>query len=281
MTIAATASTPRPQPRAPSATAKAPLPAAGSALVPSPPADTRTAAAGSSLAETLYILDAFNHRHHNQHRATHWWPSFRILHRRLRALYDALLFSTRIPVGRPALSNPLSSSSAAARGRLVRLRAGWMRAHIVPRAYVSFSQLAADNQHAPLGLLLLAVLSRVDTVLATLVPSDDSAALLAPEVNLPRASVTVAHSMPMETEAPPPDLGVPVSRQVIPHPVEKHDKHAYERSPSESNKKRPRDTTADVAATGASGERRESKKKSRKKGKDGSDAFASLFGSLA
>jgi hypothetical protein len=34
----------------------------------------------------------------------------------------------------------------------------------------TFSQLAADNQHAPLGLLLLSVLARTNTILSQLVP---------------------------------------------------------------------------------------------------------------
>lgn len=132
-TTTATAA-PRPPPSPPpppsAATAKAPGPGATAALLlPSSPADTR--AANTSITETLHILDAFNHRHHNQHRATHWWSSFRILRRRLQSLRDALLSSARA-----APAGGRQTTSSLSRWQAVRLRAGWMRTHVVPRAYM-------------------------------------------------------------------------------------------------------------------------------------------------
>ncbi|GJN78081.1 hypothetical protein PLIIFM63780_001574 [Purpureocillium lilacinum] len=278
-TTTATAA-PRPPPSPPpppsAATAKAPGPGATAALLlPSSPADTR--AANTSITETLHILDAFNHRHHNQHRATHWWSSFRILRRRLQSLRDALLSSARA-----APAGGRQTTSSLSRWQAVRLRAGWMRTHVVPRAYISFSQLAADNQHAPLGLLLLAVLGRVDTVLATLAPSDDAKTLPPPAVQSSRANVTTARPMPAETEteAPPPDLGVAVSRQDVPRPV-KREKRAEESAPSDHTKKRSRDVKSEAAGSDTAGKQRQSNKKNKKKSKDGGDAFANLFGSLA
>ncbi|KAL3963676.1 hypothetical protein ACCO45_000680 [Purpureocillium lilacinum] len=248
-TTTATAA-PRPPPSPPpppsAATAKAPGPGATAALLlPSSPADTR--AANTSITETLHILDAFNHRHHNQHRATHWWSSFRILRRRLQSLRDALLSSAR------------AAPPGAVRQRL-RCRAG----------RPSFSQLAADNQHAPLGLLLLAVLGRVDTVLATLAPSDDAKTLPPPAVQSSRANVTTARPMPAETEteAPPPDLGVAVSVKMSRALLSA--RSALKRArPLTHTKKRSRDVKSEAAGSDTAGKQRQSNKKNKKKSKDG------------
>ncbi|KAF4506402.1 hypothetical protein G6O67_006492 [Ophiocordyceps sinensis] len=114
-----------------------------------PPTSSRAAA--DSLAVLLPILHAFNHRHRNQHRASHWWASFGLLRRALRRLADCLLLHAEATP--PASAAALGRHSVAARAR-------WLKSHVVPSAYVAFSQLAADNQHAPLGLLLLAILAR-------------------------------------------------------------------------------------------------------------------------
>jgi ribonuclease MRP protein subunit RMP1 len=53
------------------------------------PTALKTAAA-TSLAYVLPVLDAFNHRHKNQHSATHWWSSFSLLRRRSRELATVL-----------------------------------------------------------------------------------------------------------------------------------------------------------------------------------------------
>ncbi|KOS16640.1 hypothetical protein ESCO_004598 [Escovopsis weberi] len=113
----------------------------------------------SSLSAILPILDAFNHRHRNQHRASHWWPVFRITRRAARALSSDL----RSRPSAPSFAPP---------------SAHWLAAHVVPRAYMHVfppplppnAHLAADNQHAPLGLLLLAVLARIHAVLADILP---------------------------------------------------------------------------------------------------------------
>ncbi|KFH43131.1 Ribonuclease MRP protein subunit-like protein [Hapsidospora chrysogenum ATCC 11550] len=95
-----------------------------------------TTAIRGDLSPLLPILEAFNHRNKNQHRASHWWSHFSILRRSLRSL----------------LASGQNASAS---------RASWLRDRIIPRAYM---------QHAPLGLLLLTILARVRSVLSEHLP---------------------------------------------------------------------------------------------------------------
>ncbi|KAH8123021.1 hypothetical protein ACSS6W_008246 [Trichoderma asperelloides] len=133
-----------------------------SATSSSPP-PTLTA---ESFSPLLPILNAFNHRHHNQHRLAHWWPVFRSLRRTIRNLIDDLSPPSTSLSSRPAARQQASSQP-------IPPRAIWLNKHFIPRAYVAFSQLAADNQHAPLGLLLIAILSRIHTALSPLLSVDN------------------------------------------------------------------------------------------------------------
>lgn len=142
-----------------------------------------------SFSPLLPILNAFNHRHHNQHRLAHWWPVFRSLRRTIRNLIDDLSPPSTSLSSRPAARQQASSQP-------IPPRAIWLNKQFIPRAYVyvlvlsltkcsapksstthtldrAFSQLAADNQHAPLGLLLIAILSRIHTALSPLLSVDN------------------------------------------------------------------------------------------------------------
>jgi hypothetical protein len=70
--------------------------------------------AHEALGPLLPILDAFNHRHKNQHRASHWWAELQILRRSVRAL---------------------ATAARQANGSSVRSRADWMKKRIVSRSY--------------------------------------------------------------------------------------------------------------------------------------------------
>ncbi|PHH92570.1 hypothetical protein CDD83_6849 [Cordyceps sp. RAO-2017] len=175
--------------------------------------------APGALPPLLPVLDAFNHRHRNQHRASHWWASFRILRRALGRLVDAL--------GRGV------------RGRVAAC-ARWVAAHVVPRAYVAFTQLAADNQHAPLGLLLVAVLSRVHAVVATLLPPEAVAATVERQ--------SAPH--PPQTPQSAADRGITVSRDQLPTspnpaPVCSERRNASEDGDGEAKKRKRRKKRAD------------------------------------
>lgn len=198
----------------------------------------------------LPILNAFNHRHHNQHRLAHWWPVFRSLRRTIRNLIDDL-------------SSPTSlSSRPAPRREAIPPRAIWLNKHFIPRAYVAFSQLAADNQHAPLGLLLLAILARIHTALSPLsvdIPSTKSQ----PKTN---------RSNDLTNQ----DKGVAIARQELPLtkgiPSVTSTEGIISSGQQQQGSKIGRE--ANKPSSSISKE-----KKKKKKGKG--DALSSLFGSLA
>ncbi|KAM0449385.1 hypothetical protein ACHAPV_008843 [Trichoderma viride] len=213
----------------------------------------------ASLTPLLPILNAFNHRHHNQHRLAHWWPVFRSLRRTVRNLIDDL-------------SPPTSLSSCPSpRREAIPPRAVWLNKHFIPRAYVAFSQLAADNQHAPLGLLLLAILARIHSALTSLsidTPStkpqpktirtndlanqDKGVAIARQELPLAKATPS-ATSTECISSYEQQQQGSKIDREAIKPPKSK----LKEASPSSISKD----------------------KKKKKKGKG--DALSSLFGSLA
>ncbi|POR33618.1 Uncharacterized protein TPAR_06205 [Tolypocladium paradoxum] len=226
--------------------------------------------AGDSLSALLPLIHAFNHRHRNQHRASHWWSSFGILRRALQALADDVLQ----PKSRPP---PPAATTARRRDDVVAVRARWLRSHVVPRAYVAFTQLAADNQHAPLGLMLLAVLGRTDAILADLAPAESPP----PQPSQPAEQplTPVQPRAPSTVESCALDRGVAISRRE----TQRVDEEPAATAPS-SQRRTPRECfkhgrdnkTSDGGETKA-----EDKKKKKKKKKTDSDALSSLFSSLA
>ncbi|KAK4059642.1 hypothetical protein Trihar35433_10689 [Trichoderma harzianum] len=202
------------------------------------------ATATTSLSPILPILNAFNHRHHNQHRLAHWWPVFRIFRRTIRSLIDDLTSRRR----QDAISPPP--------------RAIWLNKHFISRAYIAFSQLAADNQHAPLGLLLLAILARTHTALTQ---------LLDQPIIPPPSSTTRSNDVNQ-------DKGVAIARQKQPPPTERLKTQSTIQSPSdEQGEKLDRDTIKPSKSKSKEIPSKEKKKKKKVKG----DALSSLFGSLA
>ncbi|KAF5634518.1 ribonuclease mrp subunit rmp1 [Fusarium sp. NRRL 52700] len=128
-----------------------------------PPDAALLATTSDSLAPLITILNGFAHRHKNQHSSSHWWSSFSLLRRAVRNLVNDINSRPR-KVKSGGVKRDIQPALA---------RAKWMMRHVVPGAFVTFSQLAADNQHAPLGLLLLSVLARTNTILSQLVPDHD------------------------------------------------------------------------------------------------------------
>ncbi|KFA65469.1 hypothetical protein S40285_00454 [Stachybotrys chlorohalonatus IBT 40285] len=187
-----------------------------------------------SLASLLPILDAFNHRHRNQHHASHWWSGFRLLRRSIRLL----------AVGPSRRSE--------------QDRAGWIGSHAVPRCY-----LTADNQHASLGLLLLAVLARLSAILSTILPEATTRpSTAAPSSNAPSAQEQdQAASGGLDR-----DRGTVVSRQ---HLAVQHAELAQDRS-------RPKPPSPAPPPSKTSKPNKKRKKRSNK-----DDELSSLFGSLS
>ncbi|KAH0526225.1 hypothetical protein TsFJ059_009576 [Trichoderma semiorbis] len=205
-----------------------------------------TAVATTSLSPILPILNAFNHRHHNQHRLAHWWPVFRIFRRTVRSLIEDLTSPRR----RDASSPPP--------------RAVWLNKHFIPRAYIAFSQLAADNQHAPLGLLLLAILARTHTALTQLLDQ--------PIIPPPSSATTRANDVSQ-------DKGVAIARQKQPPPTERLKTQSTIQPPSDEQQGEKLDRDPIKPSNSKSKEVPSKEKKKKKKAKG--DALSSLFGSLA
>lgn len=260
-----------------------------------------------SFSPLLPILNAFNHRHHNQHRLAHWWPVFRSLRRSIRNLIDNLSPPSTSLSSRPAAARREASSTSTP----VPPRAVWLHKHFIPRAYVyvqslpipsfslldffdltksritnrAFSQLAADNQHAPLGLLLLAILSRIHAALSPLLSIDNS---------IPKPQPKTNRSNDLANQ----DKGVAIARQELPFSKASPSSTSTERmklsatqnisdsseQPQQQGSKVDREAVTppksklNEEASSSSSQISKDKKK-KKKGKG--DALSSLFGSLA
>jgi ribonuclease MRP protein subunit RMP1 len=151
----------------------------------------------------------------------------------------------------------------------------------------AFTQLAADNQHAPLGLMLLAVLAHIRRLVSDLVPSDhpssNADSSVAGTVNpTTPASRPILTPSSLETADPDQDvdMGVAISRNDL----------ALPKAPSKQSDRLatvetlPKDTKARKSAKSSSKDvtkdtSKESKERKKKKKKTG-DAFSSLFSSL-
>ncbi|KAI0145902.1 hypothetical protein F4776DRAFT_382639 [Hypoxylon sp. NC0597] len=117
------------------------------------------------------ILQGFNHRNRNQHRRAAWWAPFGMLRRHVDKLADELLDSA-------AAANAAARSKSKKRKRdnddgraekKVRDHVKWLRDVLVPKCYLAFSQLTADNQFATLGVVLLGALAQVNAACTGLI----------------------------------------------------------------------------------------------------------------
>ncbi|WAO91016.1 Hypothetical protein NCS54_00846600 [Fusarium falciforme] len=237
--------------------------------------------ANESLAPVLPILNAFAHRHRNQHHSSHWWSSFSLVRRAARNLSTDLTSRPR------PIKNKNKPGNVEGDNHPALARAKWMIRHVVPRTYIAFSQLAADNQHAPLGLLLLSILARINRILSDLVPADqntipEASTSAKPTTTGPVLSSNFQTLTPAETDSPDIDMGVTISRnKVLPirktttsQPETKLDAHLTE---PPSKERKLKSLTKD---TKKSSSKDPAKDKPKKKKKKGGDALSSLFGSL-
>ncbi|KAI1807922.1 hypothetical protein F4811DRAFT_503736 [Daldinia bambusicola] len=124
------------------------------------------------------VLRGFNHRNRNQHRRAAWWAPFGMLRRHVEKLVDGLLEASAAAV---AASKSKSKKRRRDGGdgngngggsgveRNVRRHVEWLRDVLVPKCYLAFSQLTADNQFATLGVVLLGVLAQVNATCVRLV----------------------------------------------------------------------------------------------------------------
>ncbi|CAJ2509890.1 Uu.00g057900.m01.CDS01 [Anthostomella pinea] len=140
------------------------------------------------------VLWGFAHRNRNQHRYGFWWGAFGMLRRSTDKLVDDLLSSLPPSSRSSVAANDRSSAKAKVGKKRKRAaedgtgkarkgnggdggaseaatdrRASWLLDVLVPRCYAAFSQLTADNQFAPLGVVLLAALAQVRAACVCLV----------------------------------------------------------------------------------------------------------------
>ncbi|KAI1268656.1 hypothetical protein F5Y18DRAFT_238119 [Xylariaceae sp. FL1019] len=154
----------------------------------------------SKLQSLQPIFKGIAHRNHNQHRRSSWWPSFGMLRRNCDKFISALqcaISEEQVNAAKAAKAQKASNKKRrrealagiehdeSAKGYLVVgevknsnekavAYAVWMRNVLVPKCYVAFSQLTADNQFATLGVVLISALSQVHAVCRLVAPVPES-----------------------------------------------------------------------------------------------------------
>lgn len=269
----------------------------------------------SRLATAVHILDGFAHRNKNQHRGTRWWGPFAML----RANVSKVLPDLEGAVQRAeVLSAPAFSGAAAKRRKTERgggghvavkqpeldrvvERARWIHDVVGAKAYVAFTQVAADRQFAQLGLALIGVLAQVEAAIAPFVgtgPDTDTV----DELDRPGVAHTVGArgdvAVALGSLAPSPglgdDLGVAISRDEIDHEdIASKDEIDLPLPRPSSRKEEKRGTVSKPEKSKADGRLpRKSQdtepqrtglkdgKKVKKKKRKGGDEFDDLFSSL-
>ncbi|KAI5868031.1 hypothetical protein GGS23DRAFT_608591 [Durotheca rogersii] len=242
-------------------------------------ASAERATALAQLQAVRPVLRGLAHRHRNQHgRAGWWWARFGMLRRHVAGVAGALqaaesggggggggarvaesgrvrrgcgddgpgrVAKRRRRRGRGA-GGGASRAAAGSSSSSVEARdhARWLLDVLVPRCYFAFSQLAADNQFAALGVVLLAALAQVRGACVSLCPAPPSLASSSPAAAAAAAAV-------------PAPAGSVISREQA----------------AALRPKRSRGSQAGGAAEGA--RPKKSKRKSRKS--TGGDEFDALF----
>ncbi|KAM3507197.1 hypothetical protein MY11210_007233 [Beauveria gryllotalpidicola] len=239
------------------------------------------AALTTKLTTLLPVLDAFNHRHRNQHSASHWWSAFKLLRRGTRSLAADL----RRHQALSRLQTDSSKKSTAAKTKTAQkqllARVTLLRDHTVPKAYLCFSQLIADNQHAILGLLLMSSLASVHSILNSISPPPQEpdprpSAVNSPLSNTHPTDSTSKHKQSQLGHDFNTDRGVAISRDRVTGVVSKPPKPS---KPPRSEDAAAKDKHKNpVVPSIKKSDDRPNKKKVKKKGKG--DELSSLFGSL-
>ncbi|KAH7349517.1 hypothetical protein B0T11DRAFT_332589 [Plectosphaerella cucumerina] len=230
-------------------------------------------------ASALEVLDRFTQRHRNQHRVAKWWSQVGIVRRALRRLLEALvaqethLASARKNPGSRTKTSARNAAAADHHRESVLARATWLCDHVLPQAYISFTQVAADKQHAALGLFLVGLLAFLQQSLRPLVPESQPVE--------PTGPAPLDPGLAADDEV---DLGVAIPRAMFdsnmpsPRPVkEELMKPKKESKPAKAAVTPPPIVTAPAKRKQTSEAKpKEVKTKRKKKG----DEFANLFGSL-
>ncbi|KAI1821777.1 hypothetical protein F4861DRAFT_441442 [Xylaria intraflava] len=147
---------------------------------------TRYQQAQSRLEPLQSVLAGLAHRNHNQHRRSAWWCHFGMLRRNCAKLTERLIAAARKDAARAAkakskkrrreeLASGAPETGASGKDDIavdinVAAHVIWLRDFLIPKCYLAFSQLTADTQFAPLGLVLLSTLAQVQAACECVVP---------------------------------------------------------------------------------------------------------------
>lgn len=103
-----------------------------------------------SLTTEYQLLHLVYHRNYNQHRVARWWRSFNELHRHVRRVLKLL----SVKKSSPALS----------------LEIKYIVNKLIKKCYWEFNGIVALGQFVPLGLVLIGLLARINSLLLPGVP---------------------------------------------------------------------------------------------------------------
>jgi len=215
-------------------------------------------ASGSTLPDNITVstirplhslLHLASHRNKNQHRLAKWWGPFSQLRRQLESLL------TDLELLEDSATSVAGRKAARAKAEA---RVAFLDKELFPRCYVAFSTVVADNQYAPLGLMLMGTLASLQKVMA---PKREEMAEDIVPVSV--AALEVVKS-PVEMSE---DLGEAISRDTVDKEVQDVKGKVDETKPIVKKvEKRKLEATS----------KEEKKKKKKKKG----DAFDDLFAGL-
>lgn len=104
-----------------------------------------------SLTTEYQLLHLVYHRNYNQHRVARWWRWFNELHRRVRRVLK-LQYDEQV-------------KSLSARGLKLAAEIKYIVHKVVKKCYWEFNGIIALGQFVPLGLTLLGMLARINSLL--------------------------------------------------------------------------------------------------------------------
>ncbi|KAI8953914.1 hypothetical protein F4801DRAFT_534870 [Xylaria longipes] len=164
----------------------------------------------SRLEPLQPVLAGLAHRNHNQHRRAAWWRCFGMLRRNCAKLVENLVVAIaaarknaaraakaaktkskkrrreELASGRP-VTEESGNDAPGVQGsepeiEIVASHAAWLHNVLAPKCYLAFSQLTADNQFAPLGVVLLGILAQIKAACDCLAPRLADPLLSSPSV---------------------------------------------------------------------------------------------------
>ncbi|KAI0481676.1 hypothetical protein F4859DRAFT_475561 [Xylaria cf. heliscus] len=177
----------------------------------------------SRLEPLQPVLAGLAHRNHNQHCRAAWWRCFGMLRRNCARLVENLVVAAAAARKNAARAAKASKAKSKKRRReelasggpvtgaggnddalsvqgsgpemeTVAGHATWVHDVLAPKCYLAFSQLTADNQFAPLGVVLLGILAQIKAACDCVAPRPAASLLSSPsahEIQVAAENLTV------------------------------------------------------------------------------------------